>query len=167
MGANVGQCYLTNQKTGAGIGKNTGTPFYNVMKPMGLPGRKGDVDDFLRIIGKLGLVWNQTAVSCPIAGVAGYGGAMGPAQFIPTTWTLFENRLKTLLGRDGSPWTPRDAFLASAMYLTDLGAIGISASAQSSAACKYYGSGGSTCSYSKSVMNIKYGIQANIDLLSQ
>jgi len=166
LGSNVGQCYLTNQQTGEGVGKNTGTPFSNVMKAMGKPGRKGDVDDFLRITSKLGLVWSQTAISCPIAGVAGYGGAMGPAQFIPTTWAIFENRLKNILGRDANPWGPRDAFLASAMYLTDLGAIGNSASAQSSAACRYYGSGGASCSYSKSVMKIKEGIQSNLDLLS-
>lgn len=165
LGANVGQCYLTNQTTGAGVGKNTGTPFANVMKPMGLTGRKGDVADFLRITSQLGLAWNQTPVSCPIAGVAGYGGAMGPAQFIPTTWTLFETRLKNALGYDASPWAPKDAFYASAMYLTDLGAIGPSASAQMKAACKYYGSGGSTCSYSNSVMSIKAKIQADIDLL--
>ena len=165
LGANVGQCYLTNQETGSGVGKNTGTPFSNVMKPMGKAGRKGDVDDFLRITGKLGLIWNQTAISCPIAGVAGYGGAMGPAQFIPTTWTLFEGRLRNLLGRDASPWEPKDAFMASSMYLTDLGGVGTSVSAQNIAACKYYGSGGSSCYYSQSVQKLKATIQANIDLL--
>jgi peptidoglycan hydrolase CwlO-like protein len=165
LGANVGQCYLTNQATGAGVGKNTGTPFANVMKPMGLTGRKGDVEDFLRITSKLGLVWNQTPVSCPIAGVAGYGGAMGPAQFIPTTWALFEGRLKNTLGYDPSPWAPKDAFFASAIYLTDLGAIGTSASAQVKAACRYYGTGGTSCSYGTSVMTHKAQIQANIDLL--
>ena len=165
LGSNVGQCYLTNQATGAGAGKNTGTAFANVMKPMGMPGRKGDVEDFLRITGKLGLVWNQTPVSCPIAGVGGYGGAMGPAQFIPTTWTIFENRLKNTLGYDASPWAPKDAFFASAMYLTDLGAVGTSAAAQMKAACRYYGTGGASCSYSNGVMNHKAKIQANIDLL--
>jgi membrane-bound lytic murein transglycosylase B len=165
LGSNVGQCYLTNQTTGAGIGKNTGTAFANVMKPMGLTGRKGDVEDFLRITGKLGLVWNQTAISCPIAGVAGYGGAMGPAQFIPTTWALFEGRLKNLLGHDANPWAPRDAFMASAMYLTDLGGVGTSVSAQTKAACKYYGTGGASCGYSNGVMGHKVKIQANIDLL--
>ena len=165
LGSNVGQCYLTNQTTGSGVGKNTGTPFANVMKPMGLTGRKGDVEDFLRITGQLGLVWNQTPISCPIAGVAGYGGAMGPAQFIPTTWTIFETRLKNALGYDASPWAPKDAFYASAMYLTDLGAIGTSAAAQMKAACRYYGTGGASCSYSNGVMSHKATIQANIDLL--
>lgn len=165
LGSNVGQCYLTNQQTGGGVGKNTGTPFANVMKPMGLPGRKGDVEDFLRITGKLGLQWDKTAVSCPIAGVAGYGGAMGAAQFIPTTWTMFESRLRNALGYDANPWSPKDAFMASAMYLTDLGAVGTSAAAQIKAACRYYGTGGTTCSYGTSVMRHKATIQANIDLL--
>lgn len=166
LGSNVGQCYLTNQETGAGVGKNTGTPFSNVMKPMNKAGRKGDVEDFLRITANLGFVWNETPVSCPIAGVAGYGGAMGPAQFIATTWTLFENRLEKILNHYANPWEPKDAFLASSMYLTDLGGIGTSVSAQNRAACKYYGSGGSTCTYSKSVQRLKTGIQANIDALS-
>ncbi len=165
LGANVGQCYLTNKETGAGVGKNTGTPFANVMKPMGLTGRKGDVEDFLAITSKLGRIWNETPVSCPIAGVAGYGGAMGPAQFIPTTWKLFEGRLKSALGHDADPWAPRDAFFASAMYLTDLGAVGDSASAQLKAACRYYGTGGATCSYGRSVMGLKAKLQADINLL--
>lgn len=166
LGSNVGQCYLTNRDTGSGIGKNTGTPFENVMKPMGLSGRKGDVDDFIDITSKLGLVWSQTPVSCPIASAGGYGGAMGPAQFIPTTWKIFENRLKDILHTDPNPWVPRDAFLASSMYLTDLGAKGTSASAQLRAACSYYGTRGSTCSYGRSVMKLKAGIQEDIDLLS-
>ncbi|OGI71614.1 hypothetical protein A3B84_01240 [Candidatus Nomurabacteria bacterium RIFCSPHIGHO2_02_FULL_35_13] len=160
LGANVGQCYLTNTDTGAGVGKNTGTIFTNVMKP------SRDVAPFLEITNALGYNAFQTAVSCPIAGVAGYGGAMGPAQFIPSTWKLFESRLKNILGHLADPWSPRDAFMASGMYLSDLGAVGVSTSAQNKAACRYYGSGGSTCSYSKSVINLKSAIQNNIDLLS-
>lgn len=165
LGANVGQCYLTDIKTGAGVGMNTGRVFPNVMKPMGLSGRKGDIDDFFAITATLGRDPFKTRVSCPIAGVAGYGGAMGPAQFIPSTWGGYKNRLKNLLGHDADPWNPKDAFMASAMLLTDKGAIGNSASAQHIAACKYYGTGGSTCSYSNSVMKLKIGIQNNIDLL--
>ncbi|HEU0085924.1 MAG TPA: hypothetical protein VFQ59_03130 [Candidatus Paceibacterota bacterium] len=167
LGANVGQCYLKNKETGAGVGKNTGTPFANTMKPMGLAGRKGDVDDFIAITAKLGLNWETTAISCPIAGVAGYGGAMGPAQFIPTTWKLFETRLRNTLGYDANPWVARDAFLASAMYLTDLGAVGNSYSAQMKAACRYYGTGGTSCSYGKSVLSIKARIQGDIDYINQ
>lgn len=165
LGSNVGQCYLTDTKTGAGVGMNTGKVFPNVMKPMGLPGRKGDIEDFFAITSALGRDPYKTRVSCPIAGVAGYGGAMGPAQFIPSTWGGYKSRLKSTLGHDADPWNPRDAFMASAMLLTDKGAIGNTPSAQHIAACKYYGTGGSTCGYSNSVMKLKIGIQANIDLL--
>src|SRR3989338_2950778 len=160
LGANVGQCYLTNPDTGSGVGKNTGTPFINVMKPT------RDVGPFLEITSALGLNAFQTPVSCPIAGVVGWGGAMGPAQFIPSTWKIFETRLKNILGYYANPWNPRDAFMASGMYLTDLGAIGNSQSAQNIAACRYYGSGGVSCVYSRSVAALKATIQANIDLLS-
>jgi membrane-bound lytic murein transglycosylase B len=160
LGANVGQCYLTNPDTGAGVGKNTGTPFTNVMKPT------RDVQPFMEITTALAFNAYKTAVSCPIAGAGGWGGAMGPAQFIPSTWKLFASRLQTILAHYANPWAPRDAFMASGMYLSDLGATGTSTSAQNKAACRYYGSGGSTCSYSRSVMNYKAKIQSNIDLLS-
>jgi len=158
LGSNVGQCYLTNPDTGAGVGKNTGVAFSNVMHPT------RDVPVFLTITNDLGFNAFKTAVSCPIGGY-GYGGAMGPAQFIPSTWKLFADRLKTILGHEANPWSPSDAFMASGMYLSDLGAVGTSASAQSRAACKYYGSGGSSCSYSRSVMKLKSQIQSNINLL--
>ncbi len=159
LGVNVGQCYLKDTTTGAGVGKNTGTPFDNVMKP------SRDVAPFLEITKALNADPFTTPVSCPIKGVAGYGGAMGPAQFIPSTWKLFAARLQNALGHYANPWAPEDAFMASSLYLTDLGAVGTSESAQSKAACKYYGSGGATCSYSKSVMTLKAKIQANIDQL--
>ena len=159
LGANVGQCYLTNPDTGSGVGKNTGTLFANVMSPT------RDVPPFLSITGDFQFNAYQTAVSCPIAGAGGYGGAMGPAQFIPSTWKLFADRLKTILGYEANPWAAQDAFMASGMYLSDLGGVGTSQSAQNRAACKYYGSGGSSCSYSRSVQRLKSTIQANINLL--
>src|SRR3990167_8197481 len=58
LGANVGQCYLTNPDTGMGVGKNTGTPFINVMKPT------RDVGPFTEITTALKLNAFQTAVSC-------------------------------------------------------------------------------------------------------
>jgi large subunit ribosomal protein L31 len=33
LGQNVGQCYLRDNSTGAGVGKNTGTVFQKVMSP--------------------------------------------------------------------------------------------------------------------------------------
>ena len=92
---------------------------------------------------------------------------MGPAQFIPSTWAGYITRFKTILGHDADPWAPRDAFFASAVFLTDLGAVGNSAAAQHKAACRYYGTGGTSCTYSKSVMALKAKIQADIDYLLQ
>jgi membrane-bound lytic murein transglycosylase B len=127
-----------------------------------------DVPVFLAITNALGFNAYKTVVSCPIAGVKGYGGAMGPAQFIPSTWKLFDSRVSSITGSNPSnPWAPTDAFMASALYLTDLGAVGDSASAQNRAACKYYGSGGSSCSYSRSVATLKTKIQGDIDYLNQ
>lgn len=122
IGKNVGRCYLKDTSTGSGVNVTTGYAVKNVMKPMGLAGRKGDVQDFLVITSELGKDPLITAVSCPIPSVGGYGGAMGPAQFIPTTWALYRDRLTKILGRPANPWNVRDSFLASGLYLADLGA---------------------------------------------
>jgi len=122
IGKNVGQCYVTNLQTGAGVNARNGAAVNYVMKPMGLSGRKGDTDDFLRITKELGRKWNETPVSCPIPSVGGYGGAVGPAQFIPTTWILYRDRVAQIVGKAPDPWSIKDAFIAAALYLTDYGA---------------------------------------------
>jgi len=159
LGSNVGKCYLTNidgPQAGYGVNISTGKTWNNLMKPT------RDIAPFLEITGKLGFDPLKTVVSCPIAGVKGYGGAMGPAQFIASTWKIIEKRIASNLGiSTPNPWNPRDAFMASAIYLTDLGASGTSYSSQIKAACKYYGSGGTSCSYGKSVMNFAKNIQIN------
>jgi peptidoglycan hydrolase CwlO-like protein len=160
LGANVGKCYLTDTTTGAGI-STTGKVWSNLMKP------SRDVQPFLDITKSLGFDPMKTVVSCPIAGVAGYGGAMGPAQFIASTWQLFEDRLQSALGHFPNPWNAEDAFTASAMYLGDLGASTGTYSGEIKAACKYYGSGGTSCSYGTSVMKLKSSIQSDIDYLNE
>ena len=120
IGKNVGQCYLKNPATGDGVNVKTGAFISKVMKPMGLSGRKGDVEDFMRITTTLGRDSLNTPVSCPMS--IGWGGAMGPAQFIATTWSIYESQLKSVLGKPADPWNIRDAFLASGTYLKDLGA---------------------------------------------
>ncbi len=157
LGANQGSCYVTNMETGEGVGSRSGTPFKNVMKPT------RDVGPFQDITIALGRDPYKTLVSCPIAGVAGWGGAMGPAQFIPSTWKGMASRVVSALGIvTADPWNPRDAFMASALFLRELGASGNSYSAQIRAACKYYGSGGSTCTYGRQVMTKMASIQTKM-----
>jgi peptidoglycan hydrolase CwlO-like protein len=161
LGANVGKCYLTDATTGYGVNINTGKTWTNLMKA------SRDVPPFIEITGKLGFDPYKTVVSCPIPSAGGYGGAMGPAQFIASTWKLLESRLQSELGHFPNPWNPQDAFMASATYLSDLGAGSGTYSGEMRAACKYYGSGGSSCSYGKSVMTLKNSIQADIEYLAQ
>jgi membrane-bound lytic murein transglycosylase B len=176
LGANVGSCYVTDLATGDGVGKNTGIYFERVMYAK-LPGnttsRPSDTVPFKEITESLGMDWKTTPVSCPIGDKTrsgktyyvgrGFGGAMGPAQFIPSTWMPFKNRLASALSvAVPSPWSPPDAFMASAMYLSDLGARGGSYSGEVRAACKYYGTGGNSCSYGTSVMKHANSIQTNM-----
>lgn len=154
LGQNVGQCYLTDPKTGAGVGVKSGKVFTNVMKPT------RDVQPFIQITTALGRDPYKTLVSCPIAGVAGYGGAMGPAQFIASTWAGLASRLNSLLGQTADPWAIKDSFTASALYLSDLGASKQTAAAESNAAARYYGAAGS---YNSSVMRRATCIQNFID----
>ncbi len=117
IGRNVGQCYLKNVSTGAGVIANSGKKIRKVMKPT------RDISPFLRIIkninNKKGLKLDpfKTLVSCPMS--VGWGGAMGPAQFIPSTWALYENRIEKITGGFADPWDIRDAAVASSIYLKD------------------------------------------------
>ncbi len=166
LGKNVGSCLVTDLSTGDGKGKNTGTVFEKVMK---VP---RDTEPFKLITSALGRDWKSTPVSCPIGSKTyyvgrGYGSAMGPAQFIPSTWMIFESRIEKALGvKQADPWKAKDAFTASGMYLGDLGASAGTYSSELRAACKYYGSGGSSCAYGTQVMAKVANIQETmIDVL--
>lgn len=75
----------------------------------------------------------------------GCGGAMGPAQFIPTTWLLFEKRVAELTGHNPpNPWSIEDAFTAAAIFLADSGAALRTADGEMRAA-KTYISGRASC----------------------
>ena len=161
LGKNVGTCYLTNPGDGSGMNARTQAYVANVMKP----GR--DVTPFLGVTSALGLDYKTMPVSCPQS--IGFGGGMGPAQFIASTWVLLKDRIKQVTGGIGepNPWKPGDAFMAAGLYLSDLGAGSSSYSAQKNAACKYYsgrscGSVSGSSGYGNSVMALADSIQRNM-----
>ena len=153
IGRNVGQCTLTNPATGEGKRISSGAIISKVMKPT------RDVQPFLKITADLGKDPYNTPVSCPLS--VGWGGAMGPAQFIPSTWNLYYDRLQNVLGRPADPWGINDSFTAAGLYLSDLGASAKTADKETSAASRYYG--GSSV-YARGVMTRATCIQNFIDL---
>ena len=145
--------------TGAGVRVSNGEVISRVMKP-------GSVSMFFTLLANLGFDAKTKQVSCPIkqgGSYYGYGGAMGPSQFIPSTWALYSPKIASALGvTTPNPWNPEHAIMATALYVADLGA----ASSETRAACSYYGSGGSTCAYGRSVANYAVKLQKNIDFLT-
>jgi predicted nucleic acid-binding Zn-ribbon protein len=115
------------------LGKNVGTcnrlgdppekSWKVVMKP------ERDHEPFLTITKELGLNPDTTPVSCPLRDKNGkpfgWGGAMGPAQFIPSTWMGYKNKVANLTGKTpADPWDIRDALTAAAIKLKGDGANG-------------------------------------------
>ena len=162
LGKNVGQCYLSDVTTGKGTNVRTGAQVAKVMKPT------RDVQPFLQITSDLGRDSLKTAVSCPIPSVGGYGGAMGPAQFIPSTWVLYQGKIRNILARPGDPWNINDAFLAAAVYLADSGAATQTYNAEWRSALLYFSGSTSTRYrfYGDSVMAIAKGYEDDIKNLA-
>lgn len=142
------------------LGEFLGTGTYTVdMHPT------RDVPVFLKIAEALGIDPRQMPVSKQPS--YGWGGAMGPAQFIPSTWACFggfvqsssgkcnpingsyagpweyvpsKDRIRQLLGKNspGNPWENQDAFMASALLLKDNGAARGTYAAERLAALRYF-----------------------------
>lgn len=160
------------------LGKNVGTcnragdppeKKWNVIMPGPNDGSwRDDQTIFLAIVKKLGLDPDSTPLSCPAFG--GWGGAMGPSQFIPYTWNAYESRVAMAVGVSvPSPWNPEHAFTATAMYVKELGAAAGGYTAEKTAALKYYAGGNWSLPqnqfYGNSVLNHATGFQQQIDFL--
>tara|TARA_Y100000310_G_scaffold63585_1_gene59055 strand:- start:43499 stop:44791 length:1293 start_codon:yes stop_codon:yes gene_type:complete len=166
LGQNVGQCLITNSPNkGDGKGVNTGRFFSGVMKST------RDVDPFFDIVNKLGINPYAQVVSCPPS--YGYGGAMGPAQFIPSTWVLYEDRIAKAAGQNPpNPWDPRTAFIASALLLMDNGADRGTFTSERLAALRYFAGWRNAekrayAFYGDEVMELASFYQNQIDILQR
>lgn len=123
---------------------------------------------FLEITRELNVNPDNIPVSCPILRDGAYGGAMGIAQFLPSTWNLYRDRIQKIVGQTPSPWNPQHAFVATALYLRDAGATSQTFQAERQAAAKYYA--GSRWryylwSYGARVMELAAQYQTQIDFL--
>ena len=136
LGGNVGTC------------NRPGDPPEKSWKVVMKPNR--DQEPFKIITSELGRDPDITPVSCPMknkdGSQMGWGGAMGPAQFIPSTWMGYRSRVTVLSGKSfADPWDVRDAFIAAALLLKNNGADN-TADGQWKAAMRYF-SGGTNVRY--------------------
>lgn len=162
LGNNVGTC----NRPGDGAEKH-----WSVIMPGPNDGHRSYRDDqtiFLEIMEELGRDPEGTPLSCPWGN--GWGGAMGPSQFIPTTWKAYAGRIESSLGvAVADPWNPKHAFTATAIYVSDLGASAQTYTAERTAALKYYAgsnwSNPANAFYGNSVMVHAETFQKSIDFL--
>lgn len=151
LGKNIGTCNRANDPPEKG--------WRVIMKP------DRDHTPYLQITSELGLNPDTMPLSCPISG--SWGGAMGPAQFIPSTWQGMKGKVSAAIGGSvANPWLPKDAFMASAIYLSELGASQGGYSAEREAALKYYSGSGwkksKNAFYGDGVMSKARNIQENM-----
>lgn len=172
------------------IGSNLGSCAYNdtrggraVMHP------DRDQPVFEAISEILGFDARSRQVSCPLISGGqriGWGGAMGPSQFIPSTWAIYggivnngngwvysesADAIRRINGGGGpaNPFNNRDAFLATALLLRDNGANG-SYGGDRLAALRYYAGWGGASNpanafYGDQVMNRKAKFEGQIRVL--
>ncbi len=174
IGSNLGGCTFGDNSSG---------------KPTMHPTRDEPV--FFAIADILGFDPYTRTVSCPIiqnGSRVGWGGAMGPSQFIPSTWAIYggiknygngweydksADAIRRINGGSGpsNPFNNQDAFIATSLLLRDNGANGTYAKDRQAALRYYAGWGGATnpanAFYGDQVMNRKARLINEIKIIGQ
>ncbi len=132
--------------------------------------------------------FNPDAVPVSARPGYGWGGAMGPAQFIPSTWVSYggfvsdgvggwtydksRDRIRQLTGKasPSNPYDNQDAFMASALLMSDNGASARTYAAERMAALRYFAGWGNASNpayafYGDGVMGHATRYQSEIDIL--
>ncbi len=172
IGQNLGSCLFSDQNSG---------------KPVMHPTR--DEPIYKAIAQTLGFDPYTKKVSCPIyqgGERVGWGGAMGPSQFIPSTWAIYGGMVNTgngwvysessdairRINGTGSPANPfnnQDAFIATALLMRDNGANGSDGGDRLAALRYYAGWGGASnpanAFYGDQVITRKHRLAGEIQVL--
>jgi hypothetical protein len=140
-GSNIGSCIYDDVVQGR-----------DVMHP------DRDQPVFIAIAEILGFDPRSQQISCPWIRNGerlGWGGAMGPSQFIPSTWTIYggivkngsgwtyekgSDVIRSLTGKSSasSPFNNQDAFMATGLQMRDNGAAPGTYNAEWTAAIRYF-----------------------------
>ena len=148
------------------MGQNVGTGNWKVdMHPT------RDAPLFQQITASLGL--NPDTMPVSKKPWYGWGGAMGPAQFIPSTWVLYQDRIASATGQNPpNPWDARTATFAAGLLMMDNGADKGTRAAERLAALRYLAgwknAGKSAYAfYGDDVMELADKFQSQIDILGR
>ena len=100
----------------SGLGRYTGGCTYKNTRV-----QPAQATAFKQIMSSLGYDINSKKISC--AGSVGYGGAMGIAQFMPTTWLGYKSYIAGATGHNPpDPWSVIDGVMGMAKKLANDGA---------------------------------------------
>lgn len=106
--------------------------------------KNSDKEEFKKICKELKYDYKKQKISCA-ASWGGYGGAMGVAQFMPTTWIGYKDAIRSYTGHNPpDPWNLTDGVVGMAEKLKRAGAA---SKKNEHYAAKVYYCGGSSSAY--------------------
>jgi len=120
-------------KVETNLGSNLGSGYYKTdMSASQQP-------TFLSIINELGLP-ETVPVSKKPTSYVGWGGAMGPAQMMPTTWIGYKTQVSGITGNNPpNPWDIKDAVVAMALKVAQVaGVVDHNYNAEYESAARYF-----------------------------